>query len=77
MCRYRERFEEPDIALELGFLFEAYTNEMWYFEICDMAHVSLVSCDPLLLLNVCSLRTETGDDLADQLLAARLANACW
>lgn len=48
--KYRKRLNEPGVALQLGFLFEAYHNDNWYFECLDMLHklamVSLVSFLP-------------------------------
>ena len=36
--QYRYRLAEPGVRSELGFLFDGYTHDMWWFELADMAH---------------------------------------
>jgi len=36
--RYRKRLMSAAVRVQLGFLYEAYNLEMWYFELVDMAH---------------------------------------
>jgi len=36
--RYKARLNEPDVQLQLGFLYEAYNSDMYYFELADMAN---------------------------------------
>jgi hypothetical protein len=36
--RYKSRMAEPGVRLELGFLYAAYNDSSWYFELIDMAN---------------------------------------
>jgi len=51
--RYKRvrRLVEPGIRLQLGFLYEAYNDDMWWFEMADMMHklamTSLIAFFPL------------------------------
>jgi len=50
LWRYHDRLDEPGVRLQLGFLYEAYDTDVWFFEICDMIHkvimVALLSFFP-------------------------------
>lgn len=35
---HRSRLNEPGVLLKLGFLYEAYERQTWYFELIDMLH---------------------------------------
>ena len=44
MKRYRYRLHEDGVKAELGFLYDAYDHEVWWFELADMLHkLSLTS----------------------------------
>jgi hypothetical protein len=36
--KYRKRLREPGVRVQLGFLYEAYTPNLWYFEVVDMLY---------------------------------------
>jgi len=36
--RYKKRFREPGVRLQLGFLYDGYSYDRWYFEIADMCN---------------------------------------
>jgi len=38
LWRYRKRFQEPGVLLELGFLYDGYDKHVWWFELVDMTH---------------------------------------
>jgi len=38
LYKNRRRLRDPTTVLALGFLYEAYGNDRWWFELCDMAH---------------------------------------
>jgi heme/copper-type cytochrome/quinol oxidase subunit 2 len=38
LWRYRKRFQEPGVLLELGFLYDGYDKRVWWFELVDMTH---------------------------------------
>jgi len=43
LYHYRKRLDETGVRAQLGFLYDAYTREFWFFEICDMCHKLLVT----------------------------------
>jgi uncharacterized membrane protein len=44
LWRYRHRLEEIGTRAQLGFLYDAYTRDMWWFEMLDVAHKLCVTC---------------------------------
>jgi len=38
LVKYRARFESPSIRAQLGFLYDGYAKETWWFELADMSH---------------------------------------
>lgn len=40
---YRPRFSDPKVRYCLGFIYEGYATEMWFFELLDMIHKLLVA----------------------------------
>jgi hypothetical protein len=36
--RYRQRLHEPEVRIQVGFLYEAYQLDAWWFELIDMLH---------------------------------------
>jgi IPT/TIG domain/Tyrosine-protein kinase ephrin type A/B receptor-like len=51
LLRYRKRFRSIAVRLQLGFLYDGYQSDSWWFELLDMAHkltlVSLLSFFPV------------------------------
>jgi len=44
LYQYRKRLDEPGVRAQLGFLFDGFHHEYWWFEIADMIHkLTLVS----------------------------------
>jgi len=43
LWRYRKRLGEAGIRDQLGFIYDAYNRETWWFEMCDMAHKLFVT----------------------------------
>jgi len=43
LYRYRKRLNETGVRAQLGFLYDAYERELWYFELIDMMHKLLVT----------------------------------
>jgi len=38
LLRYRKRLNDVGVRAELGFLYDAYTRDMWWFEMADLMH---------------------------------------
>ena len=38
LMRYRHRFAENSVRLQLGFLYDGYLTGNWWFELIDMMH---------------------------------------
>jgi hypothetical protein len=38
LLRERDRFNDPIVKYELGFLYDGYIKDMWWFELVDMVH---------------------------------------
>ena len=38
LYRYRLRLDEPGIRAQLGFLYDGYFRDVWFFEMLDMLH---------------------------------------
>jgi len=43
LWRYRDRLDEPGVRGQLGFLYDAYERDYWYFEMIDMGHKLFVT----------------------------------
>jgi len=43
LYRYRTRLNETGVRAQLGFLYDAYQRDLWYFELIDMLHKLLVT----------------------------------
>jgi hypothetical protein len=39
LYRYRYRRHEPGVRLQLGFLYEAYQESSWWFELVFITHI--------------------------------------
>jgi Sec-independent protein translocase protein TatA len=44
LWRYRHRLDEIGTRAQLGFLYDAYNRDMWWFEMLDVAHKLCVTC---------------------------------
>jgi hypothetical protein len=43
LYKYRYRLDETGIRAQLGFLYDAYTRDMWWFEMLDLGHKLLAT----------------------------------
>lgn len=44
--RYRGRYRELDVQVQMGFLVLAYRQELWWFEVLDLAYKAAIVCAP-------------------------------
>lgn len=57
---YRPRFQEPSMCYTLGFAFEGFLPQFWYFELVDITHKFFVSCIVTLLPDSAQVPVDMG-----------------